>query len=229
MTKILIAEDSPTQAERLKILLEDSNYEVMIAKDGKTALGLLHDFQPDLIISDIQMPGMNGFELCWQVKSNPATRNIPVILLTSLSSKDDVLNGIESGADSFINKPYSPDYLIYYVEQTLIQSQQGNRVYDEVNFETVIDNKKRFFTANPQRMMSLLISTYESARNKNRELVEAQDELQKSEEKYRELFQNAEVGMYLSKLDGSGIVAINPKLCEILGYTEEEIFMMPMQ
>ena len=84
MGKILLAEDSLTQAEQLKYILEKYNYKVIVAKNGKEALGMVIKHKPSLIISDIVMPEMNGYELCKEIKSNEATIGIPVILLTSL-------------------------------------------------------------------------------------------------------------------------------------------------
>ena len=84
--KILIAEDSPTQAEQLKHLLLAHGYVVVVAGNGKEALQAVHEEKPTLIISDIMMPEMDGYELCRLVKSDPRLREIPVMLLTSLST-----------------------------------------------------------------------------------------------------------------------------------------------
>ena len=124
--QILIAEDSPTQAEQLKYLLEQHNYKVIIAKDGKEALRLVIKHKPSIVISDIVMPEMNGYELCKEIKLNESTTDIPVILLTSLSRSDDVLEGISCGADNFITKPYRKDYLISHIEQIIINSKLYN-------------------------------------------------------------------------------------------------------
>src|SRR5664280_2325238 len=80
--EILIAEDSLTQATQIKHLLESFNYKVSVAKNGKQAMDLLTKHKPSLIISDILMPEMNGYELCKKIKSNKNTEDIPVILLT---------------------------------------------------------------------------------------------------------------------------------------------------
>jgi CheY-like chemotaxis protein len=122
-TQILIAEDSPVQAEELKNLLEKSNYKVIVAKDGKEALQLVIKHNPSLVISDIVMPEMNGYELCKEIKSNEKTKDIPVILLTSLTSSEDVLEGISCGADNYITKPYKENYLISCIEHILINKE----------------------------------------------------------------------------------------------------------
>ena len=184
---ILIAEDSRTQAEQLKYLLEKQNYKVMVAKNGKEALGLAVTQKPSLVVSDIVMPEMNGYELCKEIKSGESTMDIPVILLTSLSRSEDVLEGISCGADNFITKPYREDYLISHIEQILANRklQGGERV--RIGVELVFGGKRRFITAGQQQMLTLLISTYEAAVQRNDELVQTQDELRKLNEHLEEI------------------------------------------
>src|ERR1700693_179302 len=111
-TKILIAEDSRTQAEQLGFLLEQHGYQVTITADGKQALEAAQAQKPDLIISDIMMPEMDGYELCKAIKSDEKLKDIPVILVTTLSDAQDVIRGLECGADNFIRKPYDERYLL---------------------------------------------------------------------------------------------------------------------
>src|ERR1039458_4872075 len=103
---ILIVEDSPTQTEHLRHILEQNDYQVRIATDGREALGVMADWKPSLIISDIVMPEMDGFELCRRIKSDQRYRDIPVVLLTALDDPHDVIKALECGADNFISKPY---------------------------------------------------------------------------------------------------------------------------
>ena len=103
---ILIVEDSRTQAEQLRHILEQSGYHVRVARDGATALTKLQDDLPSLIITDINMPVMDGYELCRRIKDDQRTANIPVMLLTTLSDPLDVMRGLECGADNFTVKPY---------------------------------------------------------------------------------------------------------------------------
>jgi len=112
LTDILIVEDSPTQAAQIKYLLESYHYKTEVARDGQQALIWLAEHKPSLVISDIVMPEMNGFELCEKIKSDERTEDIPVILLTSLSDSDEVIEGLSCGANSFITKPYNKEYLI---------------------------------------------------------------------------------------------------------------------
>ncbi len=119
ITDILIVEDSATQAAQIKYLLENHHYLTEVAHDGQQALVWLSKHKPSLVISDIVMPEMNGFELCEKIKSDEHTENIPVILLTSLSDPEEVIEGLSCGADSFITKPYDNDYLISNIKKIL--------------------------------------------------------------------------------------------------------------
>src|SRR3990167_9906783 len=109
---ILVVEDSATQAELAREILERENYKVFRAEDGGKALKLLKERRFDIILSDIEMPGMNGYEFCRKVKDDPATKDIPVILLTVLSDPGDIITGLECGADNFVTKPFKPAYLL---------------------------------------------------------------------------------------------------------------------
>jgi len=177
--KILIAEDSPTQAEVLKHMLEKNHYDVTVAKDGTEALALVHKHKPEIVISDIIMPEMNGYKLCKAIKSDENTFDIPVILLTALSRSEDVLDGLECGADNFVTKPYAEDYLISIVEQILANKKLRKSESVSFHVELHIGNKKRFISATQQQMLTLLLSTYEAAAQRNIELVQTQEELER--------------------------------------------------
>lgn len=175
---ILIVEDSPTQAEQLKYLFEKNCYSVVIAENGLQALAVLEKYIPVIIISDIFMPDMDGYELCYRVKAQNRKVKIPVILITSLSYPEDVIKVLECGADIFITKPYDEEYLLSNVRQIIANHKlyQAERV--RVGVEMMFDGKRRVITANKQQIFTLLISTFEAAVFRNRELLEIQEELQ---------------------------------------------------
>ena len=118
--EILIAEDSPTQAERLKYILEQQKFKVTWTRHGKEALIWLEHCHPAMVISDIIMPEMDGFELCRRIKTDDRLKHIPVILLTSLSSMEDVMHGLKCGAENFITKPYNDKLLLTRIEYILL-------------------------------------------------------------------------------------------------------------
>jgi signal transduction histidine kinase len=105
MSTILIVDDDPTARETLVAMLDGENYDLRLAKDGIHALQLLEQFRPDLILLDVMMPGMDGFEVCRHIRSTPQLAEVPILILTALDDRDSLLKGIESGADDFLSKP----------------------------------------------------------------------------------------------------------------------------
>src|SRR5512138_3230595 len=105
MSVILIVDDDPTARETLVSMLEGENYDLQLAKDGIRALQMLEQLQPDLILLDVMMPGMDGYEVCRRIRSTPQLAEVPIILLTALDDRPSLVKGIESGADDFVSKP----------------------------------------------------------------------------------------------------------------------------
>ena len=122
---ILIAEDSATQAQRLQHILEQEGYRVTAAANGRKALEEARRRKPELIISDVVMPEMTGYELCRSITSDPDLSSIPVILVTTLSDPQDVIRGLECRADNFILKPYDSAYLLSRVQFVLVNTRSS--------------------------------------------------------------------------------------------------------
>jgi signal transduction histidine kinase len=178
---ILIVEDSPTQAEQLRHLLEEHEYEVMVAADGKEGLAAVRTHKPALIITDILMPVMDGYGLCHALKEDEALRDIPIILLTSLSNLEDVIRGLNSGADFYLTKPCDGDFLLQRVEVALAAPVQQKRTEAE-ELDITYLGKHYVITSDRQQILKLLLSTYEGAVRQNQELIQAQLELQRLNE-----------------------------------------------
>ena len=119
---ILIVEDSPTQAEELRYILEKKDYRVSLAANGMEALNFLENCVPDIVVTDILMPEMGGYELCKRIRSDEKLREVPVILVTSLSEPTDVIKGLEAGANNFITKPYDEKYILSRIEYLIASS-----------------------------------------------------------------------------------------------------------
>jgi two-component system sensor histidine kinase/response regulator len=177
MTDILIVEDSATQAARIKYLLESNHYKVVVTQNGQQALVWLSKHKPSLVISDIVMPEMNGFKLCEKIKSDEGTEDIPVILLTSLSDPDEVIEGLSCGADSFITKPYNNEYLISNIEQILTEKDTPESKRDTMGIEINYSGKKRLIRTRTQKVIKLLLNIYQGAIHQNNELIQTRDEL----------------------------------------------------
>lgn len=136
-TEILIVEDSITQARVLSSMIEKNGFKPRVAQNGKEALALLKKHIPDIIISDIVMPEMNGYELCNEVKSDQKLKHIPVMLLTSLSDSEDVIKGLTCGADNFFTKPYSEEILLSRIRFILANRELRKERFSEMGINII--------------------------------------------------------------------------------------------
>ncbi|HET6631691.1 MAG TPA: EAL domain-containing protein [Rhodanobacteraceae bacterium] len=177
---ILIAEDSATQAEMLQSLLEEHGYRVAVATDGQQALALARDKTPSLVISDVLMPGLDGFGLCAAIKRDEQLKEVPVILLTTLSDVGDITRGLEAGADNFIRKPFQPRYLLSRVEYLLMYREMRQDQMIRTGVEIYLGKQRHFITAERQQIVDLLISVYEEAVEIGAQLKARQQELAES-------------------------------------------------
>ncbi len=183
---ILIVEDSPTQAEWLQRLLQAHGYEVTVAADGKEGLAAARTYKPALILADVVMPVMDGYEMCRAIKDDQALTDVPVILLTSLSDLEDVIRGLQAGADYYLTKPCADDVVLRKVERVLATPAQKERKEPAKALEITYLGKPYTITSDRQQILSLLLSTYESAVQQNRELIKVQRELQSLNEQLEE-------------------------------------------
>ena len=119
--KILVVEDEESLLKLQSILLTIRGYTVEGAMDGQAALEAVETMNPDLILLDIMLPKIDGFEVCRQVKANEATRHIPVIMVTAKKSRQDRVMGEQAGADVYITKPYKASMVIETIERLLMK------------------------------------------------------------------------------------------------------------
>lgn len=175
---ILIVEDSPTQAERLKHLLESHGHGVRVAADGQEALRTLREGRSELVITDVVMPGMDGYELCEAIKADEKLREVPVILLTSLSEPQDVIRSLQCGADNFVRKPYDERYLLSRITNILTSRELREGGKFQVGLAVYLAGDRHFITAERQQILDFLLSTYEEVGQVNDELSVKNAELQ---------------------------------------------------
>jgi signal transduction histidine kinase len=185
--RVLIAEDSATQAQRLRHILEQHGYHVASATNGRLALESVLQHKPGLIISDVVMPQMTGYELCSRIKSDAQLADIPVILVTTLSDPQDVIRGLECRADNFILKPYDEEQLLHRIQFVLINSHMRRIEQPGMGLEIVFGGQKHFITADRLQILNLLLSTYEAAIHRNNELSSTRDALRQTNAQLRQL------------------------------------------
>jgi signal transduction histidine kinase len=175
--KVLIVEDSVTQAMQLQHILDENGYDATAVSDGSEALRSIKKSKPRIVLSDIVMPEMDGYELCRQIKSNESYRDISVILLTSLSQPQAVIWALQCGADKFLTKPYDENHLISTIQG--LNENLKNQDPPQKAINVSYRGETYFIDSTRSQILNLLLSTYEAAINKNLELIEAQDELKR--------------------------------------------------
>jgi hypothetical protein len=168
--RVLIVEDSPTQSQELRIILESEGFTVATAAEGQSCLERLKAAPFDLVLSDVMMPGLSGYDLCRKIKTEMGRKDIPVILLTTLASPSDIIKGLECGADNFITKPYEPNYLIGRINQILANKALRDSRKIKVGIDISLMGKEVTITSDREQILDLLISTFEEVvRSKEKE------------------------------------------------------------
>lgn len=127
MKKILIVEDEPSLRDNLRTLLELEGYEVVVTADGRQALLAVGQWQPDLVLTDVMMPLLDGYGLIQAMREDPRTAFVPVILLTARADRADVRKGMNLGADDFLVKPCPRDELLQAIQARLARSARHQR------------------------------------------------------------------------------------------------------
>lgn len=189
---IVIAEDSRVPAMILTKALESRGHNVHWAADGARALALVREHRPAILISDVEMPEMDGHALCRAVKSDPDLRLTPVLMLTSLAATSDILAGLREGADAYVTKPYEPAHILDRVDHLLAQDPSRDRPGEPLEIEYAGETLRLDVTR--RQLLNLLLSTYENILQQNtklaemhRELGEANRQVEESLRKTREL------------------------------------------
>ena len=124
---ILVVEDEPDTAELLEFHLENAGYKVTIAEDGYEALKKIHKLRPDLLILDLMIPEIDGFEVCRLIRKDPANESLPVMMCTAKSDETSKIQGLDFGADDYVTKPFSPREVVLRVKNLLKRSDSVNR------------------------------------------------------------------------------------------------------
>jgi two-component system NtrC family sensor kinase len=171
---VLVVEDSAVQAEMLRRTVAAAGYEVLAASNGADALALAASRRPAAVVSDVNMPVMNGYELCRRLREMPSLADVPVILLTSLAETADVIVGLNAGADYYVTKPYDEALLLACLGTLTEPVRPEHRGRLMVRVEGTLHE---VLPRDSQQLVNLLVSTYESAVLQNRELRRMQERL----------------------------------------------------
>lgn len=183
---ILVVEDSPTQAEQLKYLLEEHGYTVILAANGKEGIETARKTMPTIIISDILMPEMDGYELAYEIKRDEKLKKIPIILITSLMDRKEILRKASVVADGYFTKPYEDAYLLDKIKTLLSISNLDDRGKKPEELEVAFAGERYVITSGRRQILCFLLSTYESAVQQNHDLILMQRELQLLNERLEE-------------------------------------------
>ena len=245
---VLVVEDSPIQAELLRRFIVSKGFNCKIATDGGAGLLSIHETRPDIIISDIQMPVLDGYQMCEQIKKNPLTQSIPVILLTALSDPTDVIRGLNSGAEAYLTKPYDNERLFAQVKRLLDNPLMSSSDHDGGSpIEVEINNTRYSISAGRKQILQMLVSTYDNAAHQNQllrkleedlhllnqgletkivertaALVEEEKRAHNAELRYHTLFALLPEGVGLLNTDNWKFIEFNDVACGQLGYLREE-------
>jgi PAS domain S-box-containing protein len=237
---ILIVEDSPVQAELLRRALEGAGYKVMVARDGAEGLALARVNHPAAVVSDINMPVMDGYAMCRAIRNDAELRLTPVILLTMLSDPQDVIRGLTAGADAYLTKPYNIPSLVHRIESLLVYPPAPPPPVERRAVEVLLEGNTYHVDANGPRILNLLISTYENAVLQNRELAATQHALEDlnqhleqrvaeqvaalkaNEQRFRALLEHASDLVVVVSATGT-ITYVSPSVRQLGGFEPDEV------
>jgi two-component system phosphate regulon response regulator PhoB len=166
--KILVVDDEPDVTDLLKYTLKSKGFDVEAINNPMSSVGFARTFLPDLIILDVMMPELNGIQICRMLRADPTLKKVPVIFLTAKAEENDRIQGLESGADDYVSKPFSTKELVLRVQSILRRTSEGKPVelkmlsvgdiaMDVVCHEVSLHGKPLVLTATEFKLLQLLM------------------------------------------------------------------------
>lgn len=238
-SEILVVEDSLTQAKRLERLLKEHGYGVRIARNGFQGLAFAREKKPTVVITDVMMPEMDGYELCRRIKGDETLRDVPVVLLTSLSDPRDVIRGLQCGADNFLTKPYEDAHLLRRLHHILVNLELRREGHAQMTVEVFFAGQHHRLTADRIQIIDLLLSTFEAAvlqstqlQKLNGDYRHALEEIKQAQANFRTLMETT--GDAVLVVDAQGTVRyVNPAAELLFDVRAEELtgtpFLFPLE
>lgn len=238
-SEILVVEDSLTQAKRLERLLKEHGYGVRIARNGFQGLAFAREKKPTVVITDVMMPEMDGYELCRRIKGDETLRDVPVVLLTSLSDPRDVIRGLQCGADNFLTKPYEDAHLLRRLHHILVNLELRREGHAQMTVEVFFAGQHHRLTADRIQIIDLLLSTFEAAvlqstqlQKLNGDYRHALEEVKQAQANFRTLMETT--GDAVLVVDAQGTVRyVNPAAELLFDVRAEELtgtpFLFPLE
>lgn len=235
LLELLIVEDSPTQADMLKHLLLGYGYKVMLAANGKEALDAMRLHKPAVVVSDILMPDMNGYELCQEIKRDKRLKDIPVILLTVLSTPEDIIRALDVEADAYVTKPYQEDYILSKIASVIKAHTKTTARRPDEDLELSYSGEHFVIQSDRKQILNFLLSIYDNALQQNRDMLNTQNELRTLNDQLKLKFHELEVAEerfetlirtipdIVYKIDPEGRFTFLNEAIQRLGYGPEEL------
>jgi DNA-binding response OmpR family regulator len=137
--RVLVAEDNPQGAELMEAFISGNNFEIRTAIDGESTLRIVREWKPDLILLDVMMPKLSGFEVCKRIKSDPATRDIAIIMVTALDQTSDIERAVEVGTNDFLTKPINKNDLVLRVK-SMLATRHGRDLPDTIDYINAVQS-----------------------------------------------------------------------------------------
>src|SRR3989338_2900852 len=166
--KILVVDDEKDLSALVSLHMKMAGFEVLTANNGEKALDLSREEKPDLIILDLMLPKIDGWQVCEQLRQNAATKDIPVIMLTARTQIEDKLKGFEAGADDYVTKPFSPRELVARVKRVLARAEaepslpkriiKGKTEINLEDFKVKVAGKEEVLTEKEKAILKALMS-----------------------------------------------------------------------
>ncbi len=200
--RILVVDDEPEAVELVEFNLKQAGYAVVTAVDGAEALKKARSQTPDLIVLDVMLPEMDGFEICKTLRLEPATARVPIVMLTAKAAEIDRVLGLELGADDYLTKPFSPRELLLRVKKILARGQTGEKPREQLRYGDLLIDLPRHLASWKAKTIDLTATEFKLltvlAQRSGR--VQSRDQLLRDVWEYDSLIDTRTVDTHMRRL-----------------------------